>query len=447
MRVNEAAMTESTEGDRHRSDGWSQISWVWWARAFALGSLVHITLPDFDQPGWTGPQILEGLGALILLWRPKAVGFVLCFIGTLWPLLFLRDVLTQSMLLTWMAAIGLYGTVGRRQAALDAVVWITAATYWLAALHKVNTDFLNPDISCGQHAVEQVAAHWTWFPNLNPGIELAVLIIGVEIAIGVLLVRRSFWAWIIGIGFHVPLTVTLAPAFAFVMFAGYAAALTPRQWVLIRRVISQRTTLVVLGALLLGLLEGTGQGEASVVTILKCVVLGSILAVAALAHRTTLRPRRLQVSRGPGIVLLLWVLHGLTPYMGVQYQHTAAMLSNLRIDDACHNSLIMPAALVMQDPYIRITSAEIGAGQRPAREQTLEAGLWSYPALATMHRNWCVDALRPIRLAGNCGGAGFLIEDLCADDWDERLPCRGSWPGFQRFQKNLKVACDVPCIH
>ena len=53
--VTESVMTESTEGDRYRSDGWSHISWVWWARAFALGSLVHITLPDFAQSGGTGP--------------------------------------------------------------------------------------------------------------------------------------------------------------------------------------------------------------------------------------------------------------------------------------------------------------------------------------------------------------------------------------------------------
>ena len=342
------------------------------------------------------------------------------------------------MLLTWMAAIGIYGTVGRRQVALDAVVWITAATYWLAALHKLNTDFLNPDVSCGQHALQQVAAHWGWFPNLTPGIELAVLIIGVEIVIGLLLVRRSFWAWIIGIGFHVPLTVTLAPAFAFVMFAGYAAALTPRQWVITRRAVSNKRSIVLLGALIFGLFEGVGQQEFSAVTILKCAVLGSALVVAASSLQATLRPSPLRASGAPAMVLLLYVLHGLTPYFGLQYQHTAAMLSNLRIDDACHNSLIIPAALVIQDPYIRITSAEIGIGQRPARETTLESGLWSYPALATMHRNWCVDALRPIRLAGNCHGATFLIEDLCADDWDEGLPVAVHGLVFSAFRRTSR---------
>ena len=128
-------------------------------------------------------------------------------------------------------------------------------------------------------------------------------------------------------------------------------------------------------------------------TILKCAVLGSALVVAASVFRqpSVRAPPCIRCTRDGASPVCL---HGLTPYFGLQYQHTAAMLSNLRIDDACHNSLIIPAALVIETP-IRITSAEIGIGQRPARETTLESGLWSYPALATMHRNWCVDALRP----------------------------------------------------
>ena len=151
------------------------------------------------------------------------------------------------MLLTWMAAIGIYGTVGRRQVALDAVVWITAATYWLAALHQAQHRFSQPDVSCGQHALQQVAAHWGWFPNLTPGIELAVLIIGVEIVDWAPAGSSQF----LGLDHRHRLSCAAhrdpGPAFAFVMFAGYAAALTPRQWVITRRAVSNKRSIVLLG--------------------------------------------------------------------------------------------------------------------------------------------------------------------------------------------------------
>jgi len=148
------------------------------------------------------------------------------------------------------------------------------------------------------------------------------------------------------------------------------------------------------------------------------------------------------------VVLAAWLLHGLTPYFGIQYQHTGAMLSNLRVDVECHNSLVFPRAMVGLDPYLRVTSARIGQGQRAAREKVLESSLWNVAALHTMRRNWCRPHLRPIALKGTWRGRAFAIDDLCDDAWISALPGAQWLPaGFQRFQKNLPRACAAACIH
>tara|TARA_B100001250_G_C19687878_1_gene738897 strand:- start:133 stop:1068 length:936 start_codon:yes stop_codon:yes gene_type:complete len=309
----------------------------------------------------------------------------------------------------------MYGVVRPGKDALGSVTWITAGTYWLAALHKVNTSFLNPEMSCAHHAWDQVQDHWSWLPQVNLDSELALGIIFIEIAIGVLLVRRSPWAWVLGILFHLPLTVTLAPAFGAVMLAGYAASLTPRQIVILRRFTRRNWGRWAIAGSTVATIEGVSLfPDLAIGPIMKCFVAGSLLAgFGALIHE------RLHVDWArPDItvwtIFCLWIAHGLTPYVGIQYQHTAAMLSNLRIDNECHNSLVFPSSLIISDPYIRIDSAEIGSGQRPKRETILESGLWSYPALSTMQENWCIEELRPIRLEGRFEDRRFLIEDLCA---------------------------------
>ncbi|MCB9546414.1 MAG: hypothetical protein H6706_11265 [Myxococcales bacterium] len=417
---------------------------AWWARAFAVASLVHLTLPDFAQAGWGPPGVVEGLGALILLVRPHPAGFALCAVGTLWPLLALRDVLTQSTLLTLWAVVALVGGRRRAGAALTAVRWTTAATYLLAALHKLNTTWFDPAYGCAEHAWAQVMARYGAPAMPAP----AWVALGVEVALGVLILRRSPWMWPVGLAFHLPLTVTLAPAFGPVMLAGYAAATTPRQAVRWRRALRRQGWLAGGAAVAAGAVELGMTGE--VATTLKvgaAAGLGVLGLVVALQGR---RRDRGRVHRGglPAVALALWVANGLTPYLGLQYQHTAAMLSGLRVDAGCHNSLVMPEALRLVDPYIRLDVARVGPGHRPERERILLETLWNLPALYTMRANWCIPENRPITLGGTWDGVAFTVPDLCADGWRAALPGGPDWlPGFQRFQKNLRRTCPTACIH
>lgn len=414
-----------------------------WARAFAVASLVHLALPDFEQPGWWAPRLLNVAGAVWLLWRPARGAFLLCAAATAWPLLFLRDVLTQSMYLTWCALAA--ALLRSPESILQSIRWLTAGTYLLAALHKLNAAFFDPAQSCAHHAWAQVAERWQ-LPTPEPlTAALPAMVVALEVALGAAVLLRSPLLWPLGLAFHLPLTVTLAPAFGAVMLSGYVAATPARAAVRWRRV-RRHGGLVLLAGVLAGVLDAA-LGALDPWLLSKVVATGALLAASLLA----LGPpwwRPVEVRRGAAVVAVAWFLHGLTPYFGVQYQHAAAMLSNLRIDAGCHNSWIFPEALRGADPYVRIDVASIGDGLRPERVALLRETLWNVPALHAMRRNWCLPEQRPIRLAGTWRGRTFAIEDLCAESWLAALPGAG-WdpPGFQRFQKNLQRSCAAACIH
>ena len=129
-------------------------------------------------------------------------------------------------------------------------------------------------------------------------------------------------------------------------------------------------------------------------------------AAAPLAHLAPLAPPA-PLTRSGGVLCLLYALHALSPYLGVEVQHSGAMLSNLRVDPSCHNSLIFPAW--GWDPYVYIDEASLGAAHRPRRVEALRAQLWSVTAVRAMRESWCAPHTRPLRLAGRWGGRAFVI--------------------------------------
>jgi hypothetical protein len=138
-----------------------------------------------------------------------------------------------------------------------------------------------------------------------------------------------------------------------------------------------------------------------------------------------------------------FVANGLTPYFGAQFHHTAAMLSNLRIDEGCHNSLLFPEALAT-DPYVRLDALEVAPHR--ADEQTLAAiteRLWDVRALYLARQSWCRVHTEPLPARGTYRGRPFATDDICAE-WPLPSPALA---GFRRFQINLKRACPIRCLH
>ena len=117
------------------------------------------------------------------------------------------------------------------------------------------------------------------------------------------------------------------------------------------------------------------------------------------------------------LIVALYVLHGLTPYLGVQYQHAGAMLSNLRIDEGCWNSAVVPESVRITDDYVRIDDVYFRKpGLNAEYEEIVRTQLWSPPQILQMRRNWCRDESRPLFLSGTFRGETWTIYDLCAEE-------------------------------
>ena len=451
-----------------------EASLALWARALAVGSLLHAALPDFETEGWGLPQGVEIVGAMLLLWRPHLLGFLLTAVSMAYPLLFLRDVMTQSLYLLIVSLIGAVSAFYRTEAASSkarmAVTGTTSVIYATAAVHKLNTDFFNPEISCAHHAYAQFLDYLlpsAWVQAVGvPGASLSGVVVLVELLLAVLVWRRHPARFVVALLFHLPLTLTLAPAFGAVIFSGHVASLRARELVVARQWVSDRRG-TLLAAAGFGLaLNAACAGARDFATVpiwcvldaerltraLQASAAGPLIAVAIgllRGARPTPNPPMSALVSAPAV---LFVLHGLLPYTGLAVQHTAAMLSNLRVDPSCHNSLIFPEALRVRDGYVYLTVLEFAGGQRPARSALGPTTLWNIAALYAMRENWCVDHLRPIHVAGRWRGQDFDVADLCGD-LGTALPKDVGWPpaelfpSFQAFQKNLPRACFQPCVH
>ena len=456
-----------------------------WARLFGFGALAHLTLPDALQWSWLVPDLLLLACAGVLLWRPPrgwvAAGvYALGAVGVAWPLLALGDQLTQSVLMLASLVAAAVASAKRARPVpapesvsrsgsgsqsgsapppdaglMAALRAITIVGYGLAAFHKLNRDFLDPAVSCATGGVRLLADNWSlpidpaWLEPVWP-----VLFLGVEITI---VLGFRFWprvALLLAAVMHVPLTIVFAPAFAWVMLPGWVAFLTPRdaRWVLafFRR---HRRRLLLAGGLLGAISTALYFRDHWVPypawqikeLLLWPVALG-VVAACLRAPRRLLRgppapsPRARAAAAGLALVLLA---NGATPYLGVQFHHAGAMLSNLRVDEGCWNHLLVPESVRRVDPYVRIERVD-PAPRTPGRSALIalaQERLWDRSALRESVREWCAHGAAPLALELRHAGTTHVLRDACAEPW----PLPPSAPG--RYQLNLPRQCPARCIH
>ncbi len=457
--------------------------------AFVFAGLCHLWLADAWQLEWLPGNIAFVTGLLILVARPCALGFGLCALGKLLPLLFARDHLTQSLLMlifasggatflgiraylaTWPQRLDSFRTdYGEISAPLSAFFellrLVTIATYLLAAWHKLNRDFFDPGVSCAVHGLEKVGAHYSLDGislSDEVAVGLAIAVIAAEAGIALLyIVGKRRPALILALLFHIPLTLTVAPAFAFVMLIGHAAFIRPADLEVAAGFLRCR---------------GLAAGVFAMVITAASIFVGELpfgdwtmvprewLLWALLIVAVAARPLDPEIADRSTLPILAWprivawmitgvfILHSLSPYLGVRFQHTGAMVSNLRIDEGCHNHLIAPESLRIEDRYIRVDDVyfrEPGAVEK--YEDITREQLWNGTMIRQMRKNWCREELRPFYLAGTYRDRSFEIDDLCAEEleWpfsDDGLFGVEFFADHLLFQRNLPRKCPQICIH
>lgn len=465
------------------SDGWLQRLFVgsqhrqyrlvvW---CFALGSFAHLWLADAWQADWLVANLFYAVGLLLLVTTRSAAGWILCAVGLVIPLFFLRDQLTQSVILLLWSCCGAIAMFfrskidARAEHALFAVFRIiTALTYGFATLHKINRDFLEPDTSCAVYGVDEL---WVYYGlgelNIGPlldAVPFAALVLEGGICVAFLLGRHRI-AWLLAPLFHLPITLTMAPAFAFVMLPGYLAFMTDEDREHLRAEWKQSGIKIIPIAACLLAASLVAHGSLPEITMIpkEGLIWILLLFVWKTFHpfqrgdRSPFRKFRHDLPQGrwrilPAAAGVIFVVNCLTPYTGLQYQHAAAMLSNLRIDQGCWNSYVFPESVRLREDYIRIDRAYFKEpGFLTEYENIAKEQLWSPPQIRQMRRNWCKESLRPIYLEAKFRGELFVIEDLCEPD---PLPFTSSgffgvelFPDALRFQKNLMRECPQACIH
>ncbi len=443
---------------------------VW---AFALGSFTHLWLADAAQADWLPANLVYAAGIILLVMTRSAFAWLLCAVGLAIPLFFLRDQLTQSVILLLWSLSGAFTMLvaPRSERGLEALLSVfrvlTSLTYAVATLHKINRDFLAPETSCAVYGVDELLVYYG-IENVDLmgfGVAIPIMALVLEGGISVAFaIGRHRLAWLMALVFHLPITLTMAPAFAFVMLPGHLAFLTDEDVEALRVTWKQSGLKIIPVAACLLTLSLIAHDSIPEITMIpkEGLIWFLLLFVGSTFHpfrrdeRSPFRRFRFGTHGKwrllPAIVGTIFVLNCLTPYTGLQYQHAAAMLSNLRIDEGCWNSYLFPEDVRISDEYVRIERAYFREpGYLPEYEEISLEQLWSPPQIRQMRRNWCRERLRPFYIEATFRGDTYIIEDLCDGS---SLPFTSA--GFfgvelfgdaLRFQKNLTRECPQACIH
>ena len=306
---------------------------AWSLHALSLTALLLI---------WRGahPLLLSlafGCSVRCLIATHRASEPLLWFPAAEWPLFIALPLLTLISLFMSRPRDPQLTLMGFRLSFLGAMGW--------AGVHKLNQDFFNPQVSCARLS-ERLTAWWgvpEWvYTHVSPA-----LIVSAELGVGCLLLWRPRWGALMAVLILGHFGSIGATALASVMIAMALAFLSPAELRAFRSAPQHRPLLsicIVILAVTLSyyayqgswswLQYGLFHGLISLILIGLVAVLRSDVT----APRVNTLPNSRAHRRFATLILLGWTLNGLTPYLGLKFHYSFAMLSNLRVDDHRWNS-------------------------------------------------------------------------------------------------------------
>jgi hypothetical protein len=241
--------------------------------------------------------------------------------------------------------------------------------YAFAALAKLNTDFLDPDLSCAPYLYGNVVALVPALPVPSAALAIWATIV-IEIAVATLLLHRRTWR--IGLmlagAFHLLLALAGFYEFAAVAFALYMFFLPSEAGVRVPAALgSERRgtlpTVLVATALLYAVLHASRLD--AVTTALPALAAGSAtgrfagllwlplgtatLAVVVRRLRPHVEERSAhaswRVAAPAWAIVALVAVNGAAPYLGLKTEAAYTMFSNLRTEGTRWNHLVIPVGV------------------------------------------------------------------------------------------------------
>lgn len=282
----------------------------------------------------------------------------------------------------WLLRLGALGTLG------------------FATLHKLNADFLDPAVSCAVHVGRDLVKLWgapAWLLP-SPGQFLALEGLTPVLLVfypGAGVVGVAVLA--LGLGHTGPFAfATLLVGMSLAFVGVEEAALWSARW--------RRAALIFVpvaaaaGCVSAALYRGREDWRPYLALELVIALVVALLLVTPRAEprRPWWRPRPRERPWLPGryaqrslcvYAALLLVVNGLSPYLGLKFRYSFAMVSNLRADDSRWNSLVVPRWLRLRaDPLVHVDAVYDANGEPAAsggpRTRLLLPGVYSPQELA-----------------------------------------------------------------
>ena len=221
-----------------------------------------------------------------------------------------------------------------------------------AGLHKLNRDFFDPQVSCAR--LSERLTEWWGIPEWIYAKVSPAMIVSAELGVGLILLWRPRLGVVIAtlmlghfgtIGATALASVVVTMALSFLSLPDLdALSHLPR-----RRPLSSVCVFVSAMAVSYWAYQGTWSW-------LQYGLFHGLLSVVLLGLITLswLNTPRADVERPPlgtrhrlfvALIISCWTLNGLTPYLGLKFQYSFAMLSNLRVDDHRWNSYLFSKRL------------------------------------------------------------------------------------------------------
>lgn len=269
------------------------------------------------------------------------------------------------------------------------LIFVAIAMYIFVALAKLNVDFFDPVNSCASLLYGYFSRFWGVFTSLQDTHAVPLMAALTEVTIlGLLLWRKTrIWGALLGVGFHITLSsppniqvqdYNLALLATFVMLYDDARL---SFW---RRLRWQRAlkgaTLVLGVAVLIRQLDQDEHYMFQIITytLFYMLIYGCIMwmSVGQLRHIKRLDraqwPKLRASSIQAKLLIALFLLNGLMPYMGLKTLGSFTMFSNLTITRGKNNHFFMPQLTGPQHQALIIYPLE---SDHPRLAETAKDGL------------------------------------------------------------------------